>query len=100
MDLKGAEIRNVNELCNDMNTHDTKPMKVIIPFYQRPYKWEEKHIKRLVSDFYNNDCDEYFVGSVVMVEPSEGLDKHSIIDGQQRITTLFLFEYLQFLLLR
>ena len=100
MDLKGAEIRNVNELCYDMNTHDTRPIKVIIPFYQRPYKWEEKHIKRLVSDFYNNDCDEYFVGSVVMVAPSEGFDKHSIIDGQQRITTLFLFEYLQFLLLR
>lgn len=99
MDLKGAEIRNINELCSDINSKDVIPMRVIIPFYQRPYKWGNDNIQKLFDDFYKNECKEYFVGSVVMVTPS-GKERYSVIDGQQRITTMFLVQYLRFLLLR
>ncbi len=101
MDLKGARIRNINTLCGDINSQeDIKPMKIVIPYFQRPYKWDDEKIQTLVEDYYRNGCQEYFVGSVVMVTPEDASDRHSVIDGQQRLTTLFLMEYLQFLLLR
>lgn len=106
MDLKGAEIRNILNLCKEMNSVDNKPLRVNIPHYQRPYKWDESQIRNLVSDFYKNinegiDDAEYFVGSVVLVK-NERLeeDRQDVIDGQQRITTVFLLNYLRFLLLR
>ena len=98
MDLKGAEIRNIKTLCGDIYSKTIMPMKVNIPFYQRPYKWDREHIYRLIEDFYKNNKEEYFVGSVVMVA-SEG-KRHDVIDGQQRITTLFLFDYLMFIMRR
>lgn len=98
MDLKGAEIRNIYELCMEMGTRTKAPFRVNIPYYQRPYKWAELQITNLINDFYKSDEKEYFVGSVVMVENANGL--HDIIDGQQRTTTLFLLNYLKFLLLR
>ena len=47
MELKGAEIRNLMELCNPMpkNGTENRKLNVLIPYYQRPYKWEETQIK-------------------------------------------------------
>jgi hypothetical protein len=47
MDLKGAEIRNVKNLCSEMGSKENVPMRVNIPYYQRPYKWGEDNIKNL-----------------------------------------------------
>lgn len=100
MELKGAEIRNLMKLCNPMHKEgdENKKLNVIIPYYQRPYKWGETQIKNLFEDYFKNDQKEYFVGSVVMVENKDGA--FEIIDGQQRITTLFLLNYLKFIFLR
>ena len=107
MDLKGAEIRNVKNLCSEMGSKENVPMRVNIPYYQRPYKWGEDNIKNLINDFKKNEENgkdgkkgkkEYFVGSAVMVVSAE--KNHDVIDGQQRITTMFLFTYLEFLLQR
>lgn len=104
MDLKGAEIRDIFSLCKDMgsNINEINKLKVNIPFYQRPYRWGNEQIKNLICDFYNNQKansqDGYFIGSVVLVDnPSNTYD---IIDGQQRITTVFLLGYLKFLVQR
>lgn len=98
MDLKGAEIRSINELCGEIGQKSIVPMKVIIPYYQRPYKWGEENIRNLIEDFYKNDEKEYFVGSAVMISvPGK---RHEVIDGQQRITTMFLLTYLKFMLQR
>ena len=99
MDLKGAEIRNVKNLCSEMgNNKAIIPMRVNIPYYQRPYKWGEENIGNLISDFNKNSQNEYFVGSAVMVVYPD--KRHDVIDGQQRITTMFLLSYLKFLLQR
>ena len=98
MDLKGAEIRNLKDLCVPIGSREVRPLKVTIPYYQRPYKWDEQRIKNLFSDFFKSEEKEYFVGSVVMVENSHG--DYDVIDGQQRTTTLFLLNYLRFMLLR
>lgn len=98
MDLKGAEIRNVNSLCSKFGSKENISLNVNIPYYQRPYKWGKENIKNLIDDFYGNNCREYFVGSIVMTEIPNG--RHDIIDGQQRITTMYLLMYQKFVLQR
>lgn len=39
MDLKGAEIRNIIDLCKDIGGKGEVPLCINIPYYQRPYKW-------------------------------------------------------------
>lgn len=68
----------------------------VIPVYQRPYTWDEDdEIETLFADLANfvndNTGDDeitYFLGCVVSYRNSAG--EQEIIDGQQRITTLFL----------
>lgn len=107
MDLRFAEIRNLGQLCNIENKGNKKeniPLNVVIPYYQRPYKWDSTRIGNLITDFHNNEEGEdeegegYFAGSVVMVEGRNG--EFEVVDGQQRITTLFLTNYLRFVLVR
>jgi uncharacterized protein with ParB-like and HNH nuclease domain len=62
-----------------------------IPDYQRPYSWDKENISELVDDltlaFKNNTIENYFCGSLVLVENHPRFD---IIDGQQRITTFII----------
>lgn len=106
MDLKGAEIRNILDLCMEMGKNEQRPLNVNIPYYQRPYKWDDARVGNLISDFYKNkseqkDSIEYFVGSVVLVDDKSREDgSMDVVDGQQRITTVFLLNFIRFLLLR
>jgi len=89
-----ANDRSVIELLNER--------KYQVDYFQREYCWEKKHIEQLVSDLtsafldaytegdprtevehYNN----YFLGPFV-VSSKDGAK--SIIDGQQRLTSLTL----------
>ena len=61
MELKGAEIRNIKNLCSEMGTKGKDiPIKVNIPYYQRPYKWKKENIENLINAFDKNvktmDC--------------------------------------------
>lgn len=98
MELITAKLRNIRELCDISEPGTGTPLKINIPYYQRPYKWKEQHISNLINDFYKNTEEEYFVGAAVTVKGDT--DRHDVIDGQQRITTMFLLNYLQFLLIR
>ena len=76
--------------------------KFTIDYFQREYRWERKHIEQLIDDLtssFINNYDEahereeveeyncYYMGPVV-ISSKDG--KLSIIDGQQRITSLTL----------
>ena len=76
------------------------PRTINIPAYQRPYRWTSEYIERLFQD-YDENRSEYFLGSAVVVENKNGetID-FDIVDGQQRITTLFLINFVRFLLKR
>lgn len=72
-----------------------KNKKFVIPEYQRPYAWSDEPIQVLFDDLSEythntNDDDEstYFLGTIVSYENEN--HEQEIIDGQQRITTLFL----------
>ena len=63
-----------------------------IPFYQRPYKWNRKHIRNLFYDLRDAmGKKEYQVGSVILHENDVHLD---IVDGQQRLISISLFLHL------
>ena len=72
----------------------TKPF--VIPEYQRPYSWTSDQIDTLFNDIWEFTCNEggtdkegtYFLGSIVSYENDKG--EQEIIDGQQRITSIFL----------
>lgn len=69
-----------------------KVNKFIIPEYQRPYAWSDEQIQTLFEDLVeyteNNNESTYFLGTIVSYENENG--EQEIIDGQQRITSLFL----------
>jgi uncharacterized protein with ParB-like and HNH nuclease domain len=76
--------------------------KYSIDFYQREYKWEKRHISELIDDLeakflesYSEkherakvqEYSNYFLGSIVI---SKKKGRNSIIDGQQRLTSITL----------
>lgn len=65
-----------------------------IPVYQRAYSWDTKQIFDMVSDFHKAyvSRSEYFLGAIVTVRASgsTALPSYEIIDGQQRLTSLFI----------
>lgn len=63
----------------------------VVPDYQREYVWEEKNIIELLDDikdeFELDAKSEYFIGTVIVAKNE---DKYELIDGQQRLTSIFL----------
>lgn len=73
--------KKIRELLAEQHLH--------IPAYQRPYKWERKHVRNLFYDLREAmDRDSYQIGSVILHENEELLD---IVDGQQRLISISLF---------
>lgn len=72
-----------------------KEGKLRIPSYQRPYKWNRKHIRNLFYDLRDAmDKKEYQIGSVILHENDAYLDNDvylDIVDGQQRLISISLF---------
>lgn len=62
-----------------------------IPDYQREYVWGEKEVNKLLEDIYEEytkeKSSEYFIGSIVGHKNDREIE---VIDGQQRLTTLFI----------
>lgn len=97
-----------NQFKNKIEATDTtirnllQNQKFTIDYFQREYRWKDKHIKLLVDDLtsaflksYKSDDErsavenyqKYYLGPVVF---SINNGKQSIIDGQQRITSITL----------
>lgn len=72
-----------------------------IPPYQRLYEWNKEQIQTLLNDiktkFEENKNEEYFIGNVVVSKKNNKNNqqdvKYLLIDGQQRLTTLFLIGF-------
>lgn len=100
----------VDAIKNKIDATDTniskllKDKKFTIDFFQREYRWQDKHIRMLVDDLtsaflksFNQEhrrsdvanYQGYYLGPVVFSINTEN-GKKSIIDGQQRITSITL----------
>jgi uncharacterized protein with ParB-like and HNH nuclease domain len=77
----------------------------IVPLFQRPYEWEQKHWEDLWSDLLEqyeapdpeqevlkpSKVTTHFTGAIVTAPVRSvpvGVAKHLVIDGQQRLTTI------------
>ena len=61
--------------------------KYVIPIYQRSYAWEKYEIEQLIEDIIESEGN-YYLGNLIVDRIDENV--FSVIDGQQRLTTLFL----------
>ena len=76
-----------------------------IPYFQRPYVWDEEDWKRFAEDMESTiesatgNRRKYFLGALIFKEEEptqnevlEGIDsKQLVIDGQQRLTTMAIY---------
>jgi hypothetical protein len=68
-----------------------------VPYFQRPYKWKPAKLRNFFDDLIrlaDDESDEtHFVGAVIIQgqqAPPTVARSYQVIDGQQRITTMFL----------
>lgn len=67
-----------------------------VPDFQREYVWKDSNVEKLIDDIYYELYDieqaledsEYFLGSLVVFRDKDGT--FQLIDGQQRMTTIYL----------
>lgn len=79
-----TELRIIGEKNNIFDTEK----EYIIPLYQRAYAWEDKQLTQLVEDIEDvAEDDNYYIGSLIV---SEQNGRYEVVDGQQRLTSLYL----------
>lgn len=67
--------------------------KFYVPAYQRGYRWGEVEVRRLLDDIWESGDKPYYLQPVVIKRRG---DEWELVDGQQRLTTLFLiFQYMK-----
>lgn len=69
-----------------------------IPYFQRPYKWDSERIRQLQNDLLmlvDGQTDVHFLGAVITHSRqranSTASQRIEVVDGQQRLTTVYLF---------
>lgn len=87
--MSEARILSVEELLK---------LDLVIPSYQRPYKWTEKNIRELILDIQKGLEDankypnfKYRVGAVILYQEND-TKPYEIVDGQQRILSFLLLK--------
>jgi uncharacterized protein with ParB-like and HNH nuclease domain len=67
--------------------HALSDNMLAVPFFQRTYAWEERHVLDLFQDVATamDEQEDYFVGSIVISQQSS--DRPEVVDGQQRLAT-------------
>lgn len=87
--------------ANDLNFMEflgQRKTRFVIPVYQRNYDWKVEHCKQLLDDILqcgrDNDVKAHFIGSIVYIHDdiysASKVKELTIIDGQQRLTTITL----------
>ena len=80
-------VTNLPIIGENDNIFDTE-MEYIIPLYQRAYAWEDKQLTQLIEDIEDvAENDKYYIGALIV---SEQNGKYEVVDGQQRLTSLYL----------
>lgn len=78
------ETRNIGDLTG----------RFFLPDYQRGYRWDKEEIKLMLDDLYENGPKSYCLQPIVVKKVG---DRYELIDGQQRLTTIFLiYNYFNF----
>lgn len=74
-------------ISHGKNIFDTD-MEYTIPLYQRAYAWEDKQLIQLIEDISDvSDDANYYIGALIV---SRQGNRFEVVDGQQRLTSLYL----------
>ena len=82
-------IQELRILDNNNVTLFDKGAHYVIPLYQRAYAWEDEEIVQLIDDI-NDSTGDYYIGSLVVAKVKGREERYEVVDGQQRLTTLYL----------
>lgn len=92
-------IKDGNPMTLNLATESTGIGKVLkarllaVPTHQRAFAWKEDEVRSLWDDLVRAELEEpsgYFLGQVVLGEPTSPGGTASVIDGQQRLATVTL----------
>ena len=80
-----------NKITQDKDGNAITDINLVIPNYQRPYKWMAKNVIQLLDDIIdarNENKETYRVGTLILHQ--EGESTYNVVDGQQRTITFSL----------
>lgn len=80
--VEQPKLMSVNDIFNNV--------EYVVPIYQRNYAWGKDQIDRLIQDIrdVSSGAESYYLGSLIVNQA--GPNRYEVIDGQQRLTTLYL----------
>lgn len=89
----------VTDNTNEMSFHElfSQSTQVRIPLFQREYVWNDKQLRRLIEELdivVEGEDTNRFLGAVIAVRREANPaapQPYEIVDGQQRLTTLYIF---------
>lgn len=82
-----------NRITIAENGQPIENIKLVIPEYQRPYKWTAKNTNQLLDDITeakNANHEVYRVGTLILHQDEKDSHLLNIVDGQQRTITFSL----------
>lgn len=82
-ELRILDKDNANVTLFDKGAH------YVIPLYQRAYAWEDEEVNQLIDDI-NDTTGDYYIGSLIVAKIKGQEEQYEVVDGQQRLTTLYL----------
>ena len=89
----------ITDNSNELSFHQltSTSSMLIVPLFQRPYVWTKKQLDRMIREIEaiaDGEDISRFLGAIIAVtrptNPSQPTP-HEIVDGQQRLTTMYLF---------
>lgn len=98
-----TSVINTNNVLILKTIKELLPLQFFVDDYQRGYKWREPQVEELINDIndFQPDGDAFYCLQPVVVKYHAGekegeRGKWELIDGQQRMTTIFIIlKYLQ-----
>ncbi len=85
--MSNTPIKSISKLIDDK-------CHFIVEDYQRGYKWTETEVTQLLNDINEFDskgyADSFYCLQPIVVKKVKENDKIELIDGQQRVTTIFI----------
>ena len=80
-----------------------KKINFTVPSNQRGYRWDERNVKDLLDDLLefmqDPNSGKFYCLQPLVVKKNINTNKYNVIDGQQRLTTIFIIlRYLENLL--
>lgn len=98
--IKAIPVNELDRLISVTPTAQSRGVEYetfIIPDYQRGYRWDaDIHVEALLNDILSfskmqrNSTDSYCLQPIVVAPSNSFPDAWEVIDGQQRLTTLYL----------